>query len=227
MIKICQNCGNEGTQVYCAQCGQPLEMKRITLDHLVHEVAHTFWHLEKGFLYTLKELAIHPGTMQRKYLSGIRLRYQKPFPLFAISVTICALTMYLIYLDAPVKTIDYFYKHYWFIVQASMLPFYALITYLLFKNQVLYYAEALVLTAYMLGFMSILILPLNALSFFFPNWMISSLEVICLVTYNTWTNLNFFKGKAKWWVIVKSIAGIVVSYLLFQLASNLIMDWFM
>src|ERR1041384_3171395 len=97
MLRICQNCGIEGSEIYCGQCGQPLEIKRVTAQHLLHEVAHTFWHLEKGFLYTLKELATTPGTMQRKYLSGIRLRYQKPFPLFAISVTIAALALYLIY----------------------------------------------------------------------------------------------------------------------------------
>jgi hypothetical protein len=227
MVKICQNCGSEGTLVYCAQCGQPLEIKRITLHHMMHEVAHTFWHLEKGFLFTLKELAIHPGTMQRKYLSGVRLRYQKPFPLFAISVTICALALYLIYLHAPRQSDQYFYKHYYFMVQAAMLPFYAFITYLLFKSRELYYAEALVMTVYMVGFMSVFIVPINLLSYFLDNRIISLLEVIFLVTYNIWTNLNFFKGKAVWWVIVKSVISIVVSYKLFQVTSNLVMDMFM
>ena len=50
------------------------------MHYLLHEVAHAFWHLEKGFLYTLKELATKPDIMQRKYLSGIRLRYQSRFP---------------------------------------------------------------------------------------------------------------------------------------------------
>jgi hypothetical protein len=92
---ICQNCGYEGEQIYCSNCGQPLIIKRISLAHLLHEVTHTVWHLEKGFLYTLKELAIHPGTMQRRYLSGLRLRYQKPFSLFAISGTFGALYYFL------------------------------------------------------------------------------------------------------------------------------------
>ena len=93
-MKVCQNCGGEGDQKYCPNCGQALQIERININSLLHEVAHTFWHLEKGFLYTLKELAINPGTTQRKYLSGIRIRYQKPFPLFAISVTFCALALF-------------------------------------------------------------------------------------------------------------------------------------
>ena len=237
---VCQNCGREGEPMYCSNCGQPLVVKRISLGHLLHEVTHTFWHLEKGFLFTLKELALTPGTMQRKYLSGLRLHYQKPFPLFAISATIGALALYLIYRNSPNETNTSFYKHYFFMVQAAMLPFYAFITYILFKSPKLYYAEALVMNVYMLGFTSIFIVPINSLSLFIPNGaisfsktislplpdgLISLSEIIFLITYNVWTNLNFFKGTTVWWIIVRSIIGIVISYFMFNTASNLVMKW--
>ena len=222
---ICLNCGGGGDQKYCPRCGQALQIERISINSLLHEVAHTFWHLEKGFLYTLKELAIKPGTTQRRYLSGIRRRYQKPFPLFAISVTFCALALFFIYKNAPDQSDQFFYKHYFFMVQAAMLPFFALITYILFKSRNLYYAEALVMNVYLLGFTSVCIVPINALSFFLPNLFIDLFEVIFLVIYNIWTNLNFFKGEVVWWIIVKSIVGIVASYLLLQVISNLVMQW--
>src|SRR4030095_4760109 len=101
--------------------------------------------------------------------------------------------------------------------------FFALITYILFKSPDLYYAEALVMNVYLLGFTSVCIIPINALSFFLSNGVISLLEVIFLITYNIWTNLNFFKGKAVWWIIVKSIVGIIASYLLFNTTSRLVM----
>lgn len=224
---VCRNCGGEGDQTFCPGCGQLLQVKRVTINSLLHEVAHTFWHLEKGFLYTLKELAIHPGTTQRKYLSGIRLRYQKPFSLFTISVTFCALALFFIYKDAPDQSDQFFYKHYFFMVQAAMLPLFALITYILFKNRDLYYAEALVMNVYLLGFTSVCIVPINALSYFLHNGVISLLEVTLLITYNIWTNLNFFKGEIMWWIIVKSIAGIIVSYFLFNFTSRLVMHWVM
>ncbi len=224
---VCQNCGYEGDQIYCSKCGQHLAFKRINLPDLLHEVAHTFIHLEKGFLFTLKELGRYPGIMQKKYLSGIRLHYQKPFPLFAISGTICALALFLIYLNAPDKTADAFYKHYYFLVQATLLPFYAMITYILFHSRKLFYAEALVLNVYMVGFMSVFIIPINILSFFLPNGVISLIEVIFLLGYNVWTYLNFFDGKPAWLIILKSIVSIIASYLLFQFVSNLVMAWFM
>ncbi len=219
----CQNCGYEGELTYCSNCGQPLEARRINMPHILHEVTHTFWHLEKGFLYTLKELAIHPGSMQQRYLAGFRLHYQKPFPLFAISATFGALVLFFVYYNAT-NEISEFYKHYYFIVQAAMLPFYSLITYLLFKSPKLYYAEALVMNVYMLGFMSVLIVPINVLYLLLPESLIQTLEVIFLISYNTWTYLNFFKGKRIWWITLKSIISIIINYLLFQFASNLVMD---
>jgi hypothetical protein len=166
--------------------------------------------------------------MQRKYLSGIRLRYQKPFPFFAFSGTVCVLALFFIYRNAPEQSEQLFYKHYFFLVQALMLPFYAFITYMLFRSPNLYYAEALVMNVYMLGgFLAVFIVPINTLSFFLPNNIVSLLEIIFLITYNIWTNLNFFKGKAIWWVTAKSIASIVASYFLFNVTSRLVMAWLM
>jgi hypothetical protein len=190
---VCQNCGGEGDQKYCPGCGQALQIERISINSLLHEVAHTFWHLEKGFLYTLKELAINPGTTQRKYISGIRLRYQKPFPLFAISVTFCALALFFIYRNAPNRSEQFFYKHYFFMVQAAMLPLFALITYILFKSRNLFYAEA------------------------------SCDECLFVRLYVCMHRP--YQCSFMWWIIVKSIIGIVASYLLFQVASNLVMQW--
>jgi hypothetical protein len=223
----CQNCNSEGDHQYCPNCGEVLTAHRISLPHLLHEVAHTFIHFEKGFLFTLRELALRPGKMQKRYLEGVRLHYQKPFPLFAISTTVCALLLYLIYHHGPNQNDQYFYKHYYFIVQAFMLPCYGLITFVLFKDRDLYYAEALVLNVYMLAFMSVMILPLNILSYFVPPGIVSLLEITCLVGYNVCTNLNFFRGKAKGWIVVKSVISIIASYLLFQYASMKVMEWWM
>ncbi|HUR10557.1 MAG TPA: DUF3667 domain-containing protein [Flavitalea sp.] len=223
---ICQNCGHEGENNYCSICGQVLQAKRISLPHLIHEVIHTFTHFERGYLFTLRELLFRPGIMQRKYLSGLRLHYQKPFPMFTISGTLCALALYLLYKNAPVLT-DQYFKNYYFLVQAVLLPVYALITYLLFYSRKLYYAEALVLNIYMVGFMLLLILPINCFAFFLSTESISLIELIVLTIYNVWTYVNFFNDKPTWWIIVKSIVSILACYLLFQEVSILVMKWFM
>ena len=225
MDTLCINCGSQVTTDFCPECGQKSRIHRISISHLAHEVAHTFWHLEKGIIFTLKELALHPGQMQQSYLAGYRVKYQKPFSFFAITGTICALALYLIYKNAPNKTEEAFYKQYYFLVQAALVPFYALTTYLLFRSPRLYYAEALVMNVYMLGFMSVCIIPINLLSFFLPNGPISLMEIAFLLTYNIWTYLKFFREEKMGWVIVKSVVCIIASYILFQYVSRMVMAW--
>jgi hypothetical protein len=62
----CQNCGYEGAGQFCQEYGQSFSTHRITLLYLLHEVFHLFTHVEKGFLYTLRELLLRPGHMQRR-----------------------------------------------------------------------------------------------------------------------------------------------------------------
>jgi hypothetical protein len=82
--QLCKNCGFTGEGKYCSACGQTYDVRRITLQHILQEVAHTFTHVDHGFLFTLKELLIHPGTMQKRYLAGERKEYQKFFSMFAL-----------------------------------------------------------------------------------------------------------------------------------------------
>jgi hypothetical protein len=225
---VCKNCGNTAaSENFCSQCGQKLQHDRIKLPKLLHEILHTYTHLEKGFLYVIRQLATHPGTMQRKYIDGMEAKYQKPFPMFVICGTICALVLY--FTNKPYSSVheQYFYKNYYVLLQAGMLPVYALLTWILFRSSKLYYAEILVLTVYMVGFMLLIIIPINVFHFRFNTAVISYIEMIALTGYNVWTNLNFFNDKAKWLVILKSILNILVSYLLFNSIAELLMDWFM
>lgn len=50
---------------------------RIDAHYIKEEMAHLL-HLEKGFLYTVKELAIRPGKTIRTFLFESRKRYTKP-----------------------------------------------------------------------------------------------------------------------------------------------------
>ena len=92
MPETCLNCGTVITDKFCPHCGQKKEVKKLTWHSLVHEIAHFFSHIEKGFLRTSYQLIIHPGNVIREYLDGKRIQYQKPVSLFLIWVTIQILT---------------------------------------------------------------------------------------------------------------------------------------
>ena len=96
-IQVCKSCGFSGVENYCNRCGQPFKTKRISLSGLLHDVFHHFTHLDKGFGYTLRKLIIAPGSMQRAYIEGERVKHQKPFSMFFICATVAALSRYWIF----------------------------------------------------------------------------------------------------------------------------------
>ena len=224
----CANCSLQGNGKYCPECGHAYIIKRISVSTLFHEVMSTLTHYDKGFLYTLKELAVHPGTMQKKYLLGERSRYQKPFSLFFICTTITGLAFYL--MDAPSaegthqdQIREDFLRHYFVLLQAALLPLFALITWILLGNKNLNYAEILVQFTYTLAFGFLILIPIGLLRTFHilpdQNWT-KYADIPILAVYVIGTNLNFFNKQSAWIVIVKSLAILLISWF----ASNILAE---
>jgi hypothetical protein len=214
----CQQCGKISAGNFCSNCGQSLKTKRLTVSEILHEVFHFFTHFEKGLPYTVKELAVMPGKMQKKYIEGNRSRYQKPFSMVFICGTITAFALFLIH--KPTANISHydqvredFTRHYYVLVQLGLLPFYALITWILFKNNKLNYAESLVLFAYTLSFMLLLVILTNIFDLI-PDKNVSTgyYEIPILFGYLVWTNINFFKAEVIWKLLIKTLAQIFIAY---------------
>ena len=130
-MRLCKYCLLEGEDKYCFNCGEFYQASRITIHSILHEVVHTFTHADKGFFYTLKNLAIHPDQMQKNYLEGERKTNQKPVPLFFICASIAAIALHFVN-TAPYGSQNHFdfvkenfYKNYYVIFQSLLLPFYA------------------------------------------------------------------------------------------------------
>ncbi|MEM6634075.1 MAG: DUF3667 domain-containing protein [Bacteroidota bacterium] len=64
--------------------------KRITWKHIFESFLGIF-KLEKGLLYTLKGLLLHPGTTLRTYLFEDRTKLMKPFAFFIFTTTLAVL----------------------------------------------------------------------------------------------------------------------------------------
>ena len=231
-MPICNNCGYEGGGTYCAECGKPYEIKRLTFASLLHEVAHVFTHLDKGFGYTLKQLATRPGQMQKDYLTGKRDLHQKPFSMFFICATITGLAIYWIG-KSNVKTLQtpfqemrlHFYQHYYIILQSVLIPYYAFVLWLLFRKKNFNYAECLVMFVYAFAFLLLLVAVTNTIGLVSPSFKIYYAEIPLLAIYVVWTNLNFFKEQPSWLVIMKSIASILICWFTSRLITDQIIRW--
>lgn len=67
----CLNCGTNLVGMYCHECGQPANTRKITL---VNSFLNTFDHLDFNgpLLNTIKQLYTKPASMIKAYLDGKR-----------------------------------------------------------------------------------------------------------------------------------------------------------
>lgn len=228
---ICKQCGAKGFGNFCSNCGQTYNTARLTMSHLLHEVLHFFTHLDKGFPYTLKRLTTMPGKMQMEYITGHRNKYQKPFSMFFVCGTLTALALYFIHKPTGANISHFeevrgdFTRHYYVIVQSALLPVYGFITWLLFRNNKINYAESLVLFTYTLSFMLLMVIFTNLIDLIVPDIPSPYYEIPPLFIYLMFTNFNYFKTEPKWRVFIKSLINILIGYFLSNYSGDLAVNW--
>lgn len=91
--KYCKNCSQHLVleQKYCHNCGQRADTHRINYHFLLHEIQHGIFHVDKGILFTIKELFTRPGHSIREYIEGKRQSHFKPALLIMILATVTVL----------------------------------------------------------------------------------------------------------------------------------------
>jgi hypothetical protein len=228
VIHTCKSCGSSGRGNFCSHCGQSLNTKRITVTELIREIYHYFTHIEKGFLFTLKQLVIAPGLMQRTYIQGKRNIHQKPFSMFLICATISAVSRYWIfnaiihYYHTDIVSEAKFFHEYMVMMFILLVPVYVLITYLLFYKSGYNYAEIGVLILYMAAIFFLLAVLIGFLKLIFPHLDTVYIEFPVYIIYITITLINFFKTMPRWQVAIKSLIIITAIILINQVMEDLL-----
>jgi len=227
-IEICKSCGNTGSGSYCSACGQSYITKRITLRGLLHDVFHFFTHIEKGFGYTLKQLIVAPGTMQRLYIEGVRSRHQKPFSMFILCATINAVVRFGIdeillkyYHTSSVSEVS-FQHQYFVLLYVFLIPLVALFTWLFFSGSKYNYAEMGVLQLYIFSFAFLMVIPVAMFRFIWPLMDTAYVELPLMIIYISVTLINFFNKSNRWLVLIKAILLAVGIFLMAQKFEDLV-----
>lgn len=175
MSEKCLNCNAATENNFCSICGQKNSTHRFSLQHfIVHDFIHGVFHLDKGFFFTIKELFTRPGHSVREYVQGKRVKYFNAFTAIIIIIGVGYFlgefakdkTIHLSQSDKDFEGFSKVTKHYAKLVALSWVPFYALMSYLLFKKSKQNYSENLILNMYMIvgilvieGVFSVMILP--------------------------------------------------------------------
>lgn len=167
MTKICKNCQAEITGNYCAHCGQKSDTHRINFHFLWHDIQHGLFHVEKGILYTAKELFTRPGHSIREYLEGKRAQHFKPVSLVIVLAGIYGLLTHffeinllsnnievqgsgeeLLRTKAKVESMSAWMSQHYSILALVQIPLFAIGTFLFFKKVAYNFIEHIVINAF-------------------------------------------------------------------------------
>jgi len=233
---ICKNCENNFSGNFCNYCGQKSTIERINFKFLINEIPNSIFQLNRGFLFTIKELFIRPGHTIREFLSGKRIRHYKPIAFLLITSTIYVVTAYLMdrntfyddmiagYIDGvndsnhnhDIKFLDWLSKYQAYI-PLLILPIFSTSTYIAFSKSKYNYFEHLVINFYITGQQMVIYWILGFI-FFKENILLITPLIIGLI-YNFWSFSQLFDNKRT----NKKIGLMILSYLIFIILVLLIL----
>lgn len=221
--KRCLNCGNIVDDNYCSKCGQSIHTSRIKTSHILEELQYGLFHINRGLLYTLKELFVHPGETVKNYISGRRAKYTKPFIFLLFAGVIYSLIFHFFHY-LPMEEMnkhdgaifEYIPIYDWYSANYSLtvlllIPFYSLSTYWLFYNRGCNYAEHLVLFSYLNGAKIFFLLLMYPVIYLTKSSSIYHISLIISEIYLVWGLAQFFKSTSWIKVILKVILSLFVA----------------
>lgn len=228
----CLNCNSQVTESFCASCGQKTSTHRFSLKHFfTHDLLHGWLHLDKGFLFTTKELFTRPGHSIREYIQGKRVKHFHFISYIIILITVSVFFSQFIPFahtelvpttnyntQESTKLFEYFtkdynelYTKYQKLFYISYIPIYAFFSYLLFLNSKLNYAENLVLQTYKTATAILLGALFYMLAILYNNLevlrSIFTLLGFVIYAYGIWFYYQFFSvyEKSKILLLIKAV----------------------
>lgn len=198
----CHHCQADFESKFCPGCGAPAQVHRMDRHYLWHELQHNIFHVEKGFLYTAKELLLHPGHMVQRYIAGDRSRHYK-----LVSFLIIASVLYTL-IDHRLKPhgsehllqgnqamiFQWIAGHYSYSNLIEAL-FIVLSLQLFFRKSGYNFVETLVLMCYLIGFGMLMGIPFLLLVAITHLTSINSVFALSVAIYTIWAIGQFYNHR--------------------------------
>jgi len=240
-MKKCLNCGVKSDGKYCKNCGQEIELKRLEVKTIFHDITHGILHWDNSILKTFRYLLLHPGGTVKDYISGLRKSYVKPFSYFIFIQTIFVILFHRLgekYFafasysiqdtgDNPGQTeqIQHLISNYLNYCNYFMPVFLALYFYLFFRKKTgINYAESLAASFYWVGttlVFSILIMILSLIDVRIWSAGIIVNSIFLIFAIIKFTDLKNLKG------VLKSFLVVYLSYITYGLFVGLVLLLYM
>lgn len=223
--ELCKKCGADVNSNFCSYCGTPVELQRIDGNYLLKEVVSVL-NFDKGILYTIKELVIHPGITVKKFILEDRNRIVKPVIFIIITSLIYSiLRQFLQFEDGyiyhetsdPATSMAIFgwIRDNYGYGNLVMGVFIALWTKLLFKKYGYNVYEILILLCFVMG-IGMLTLSLFGLAEGLTHLDLLQFGSIIFIVYATWAIGQFFE-RGKLTSYLKAISAYLLGMITFTL----------
>lgn len=161
---LCKNCEHVFQGNFCSNCGQKTNTVRLDWHYIQDELKYTFLHINKGFLYTAKQLFIRPGHTVREFIEGKRIQHYKPILMLFVLAGLNGLLMHFIPVEEFIykpshdtdvvrqqkigkEIYDFLTKNY-ALYELLILPIYALCSWLAFKKFGYNYIENIIINCF-------------------------------------------------------------------------------
>ncbi len=239
----CKNCGKVVTEAFCPYCGQSTTVDKINVPNFLKEVSGSLFQINRGLLFTIRELFVRPGLGIRNYLEGKRKPYFKPiayaFTLSTIYFLITRLFGSETFINAfatgwsngatneeiegkGIQMLDWFIGNYGYTV-LLLLPVFSLASHLAFRKFRLNYLEHMVLNAYITGhqaiFSSIFAVLMGLVG---DNDILEIVGLTVSIGYATWVFWQFFSEASRLGILVRTLLTYVLYLLLATIFTGLI-----
>ncbi len=189
----CKNCGTTLTSEnnFCNTCGAKVIHNQLTLKNVFEDFSEQFLNYDNKFLQTFIALYKKPEDVLNGYITGTRKKYVNVLNYIALAVTVSGIQFFILNKFFPdsmefpgyltrnnafgEEVMNFIIRYYtfWFI---ALIPVYALISKVVFKNIKKYnYVEHIVIMGYIQAHLSI--------TFFIPG-VILSMFGFSLFEYN-------------------------------------------
>ena len=233
---ICQNCHNEFEGNFCNHCGQSAQVKRLDVTYLFKELPNSIFQLNRGFLFTAKEMLVRPGHAIRAFIEGRRKPYYQPVAFLLIVSTIYILvnfwlgvnTVFEDFLlgfesgaqgvenDVGDSAVRKWFSKYQAYAPLFVLPVFSVASFLAFRKSKYNYVEHVVLNVYITAQQFIIFL---LFSFFLSQGdIIVLLQIVVGIAFVFWTYFQFFKEKKR----MAKLGLILLTYVYFLLIFPLL-----
>lgn len=177
-VDHCLNCRAPLAGRFCAACGQRSDIRRMDWRWLWDEFMTSVLVVDRGILFTIRQLFSRPGHALREYIEGRRKPHFKPLAFVALPAALYSLLYLWFFQVDPVilglppeakrigDVMNQLMGDYYALIELGTVPMLSLFTWLAFRSWGHHYVEHVVMNAFLSGqriLINILLLPFNLL----------------------------------------------------------------